>query len=169
MNNFNYAISIYILFQIFYKIHSLSKHICTIFILWKTYHSHQTFPTYQSWHQLFILWKTYHCAELFTQWMGFNKSHNWKVLIINNFNMLSKFIFSFKYFTTNRTFERFLSWTILICFLNLYFLFRIFVLYLLCLGEQENIQFHLVTLVNLWMVQVRNVTITHTWAPGEIG
>ena len=54
------------------KIHSLSKQFCTIFILWKTYHSHQTFPTCQSWHQLFILWKTYHCAELFTQWMGFS-------------------------------------------------------------------------------------------------
>ena len=56
----------------FTKIHSLSKQFCTIFILWKTYHSHQTFPTCQSWHQLFILWKTYHCAELFTQWMGFS-------------------------------------------------------------------------------------------------
>ena len=30
------------------KIHSLSKQFCTIFILWKTYHSHQTFPTCQS-------------------------------------------------------------------------------------------------------------------------
>ena len=52
--------------MVFYgpKVHSLSKQFCTIFILWKTYHSHQTFPTCQSWHQLFILWKTYHCAEL---------------------------------------------------------------------------------------------------------
>ena len=58
--------------SVFPKIHSLSKQFCTIFILWKTYHSHQTFPTCQSWHQLFILWKTYHCGELFTQWMGFS-------------------------------------------------------------------------------------------------
>ena len=62
------------------KIHSLSKQFCTIFILWKTYHSHQTFPTCQSWHQLFILWKTYHCAELFTQWMGFSPCITRKIL-----------------------------------------------------------------------------------------
>ena len=40
-------------------------------------------------------------------------------------NMLSQFIFHFKYFITNLTFERFSSWTILICFLNSYFLSNI--------------------------------------------
>ena len=60
------------------------------------------------------------------------KSHIWKFSNIlsrilhlksshqNNFNMLSQFIFSFKYFIKNLTFEKFSSWTILICFLNLY-------------------------------------------------
>ena len=47
-------------------------------------------------------------------------SHIWMVLIKNNFNMVSQFIFCFKYFTTNITFENFPSWTIFICFLNLF-------------------------------------------------
>ena len=52
--------------------------------------------------------------------MFYHKSHIWKVLIMNNFVMLSQFIFCFKYFITNLTFEKFPSWTILMCFLNLY-------------------------------------------------
>ena len=54
-----------------------------------------------------------------------HKSHIWKVPIMNNFNMLSQFTFCFKYFITNLTFERFSSWTISICFLNLYFVSNI--------------------------------------------
>ena len=50
----------------------------------------------------------------------YHKSHIWKVLIMSRFDMLSQFTFSFKYFITNVTFERFSSWTIVICFLNFY-------------------------------------------------
>ena len=55
----------------------------------------------------------------------YHKSNIWNVLIMNNCNMLSQFIFSFKLFITNVTFERFSSWTIVICFLNSCFLSRI--------------------------------------------
>ena len=81
----------------------MSKQFCTIFILWKTHHSHQTFSTCQSWHQLFILWKAYHCAELFTQWMGFTK-----ILRVKTFNTNCK---SFQLILKHLIFDRVLILT----------------------------------------------------------
>ena len=37
----------------------------------------------------------------------YHKSHIWKVLIMNNCNMLSQFVYSFNNFITNLTFEKF--------------------------------------------------------------
>ena len=56
-----------------------------------------------------------------------HRSYIWKVLIMNNFIMLSQFFFfsnmslqishlkSFKYFVTNITFEKLSSWTVYMC------------------------------------------------------
>ena len=114
----------------------------TLLFLFKYFTTNLTFERFSPWKVVICFLILYFYSNILSQishskgshheqfWYGFSinilfqmfyhKSHIWKVLIMNNFVMLSQFIFCFKYFISNLTFEKFPSWTILMCFLNLY-------------------------------------------------